>query len=78
MTFEQLTHANQIKHQIDVIEKQIEILKDMEADERAPSIYHSEIGSVTLERDWCYELIGFAIDKYEEQRDKLYEEFNDL
>lgn len=78
MTIEQLTRANQVKHQIDVIEKQIEVLKDMETDELAPSIYHPEIGSVTLERDWCYELIGFAIDKYEEQRDKLYEEFNDL
>lgn len=75
MTIEQLTRANQLKHEIDVCEKQLDILRDIMADEKSPALYHSEIGSVTIEPEWKGEVIDFIIDKITEHKDELEIQF---
>lgn len=75
MTTEQLTRANQLKHEIDVCEEQLDILRDIMADEKSPSLHHYEVGSITIKPEWKGEVIDFIIDKITEYRDELEIQF---
>ena len=78
MTTDQLKRANQIQHEIETIDRKIDKLHKISTSSGCPSLYLSDIGGVTLEKEWSYEVVDFIADKLAERRKELQDEFAEL